>query len=202
MDNHPLPFNVNANRSRAQIIRSGISATVKNLSANEEYGSTEFAAGRLTAARVTAQNQAHRNLVQHLSQLANRHAHLCHIFDSSQLVFDNIDVTEDPTCRRAISRCTSAIEELNIVDPNVVHPNSINCHVHSAIALWFSPAFNCTQHDFHHAVWELFVSYHPPIIPEVTQDRYDDDAEEDDAIFFDIESGDDATFATFATAQW
>ena len=201
MDNHPLPFNVNINRSRAQIIRSGISATVKNLTANEDYSRVEFAAGRLTAARVTAQDQAHRNLVQHLSQLANRHAHLYHIFDSSQLVFDNIDATEDPTCRRAISRCTTAIEALNIIDPDLVHPNSSHRQIHCVICLWFTPAFNCTQRDFHLAVWDRFIGQHPPIIPELAQ-QHDHDADEDDTLFFDIESGDDATFATFATAQW
>ena len=97
MDNHLLPINISAQCHRIQIIRSSIEATVKNLNAVGTQASQDFAAGWLTAACVATRNQVHRNLTQHLGQLANQQAHLCYPFESHQLVFDNIAITEDPT---------------------------------------------------------------------------------------------------------
>ena len=175
-NNTPLPFNINANRYCIATIRSGIASTISNLQVTEAHSQQEFAAGCLTAARSATQHQNHRNQVQLLSQLANQHAHLCHDFESSQLVFTNIAITEDPTCQRAIIGCALAIWTLGTNDPDLVHPSFNHRPISNIVYEWYSPGFNCDNYTFHHEVWKKFIARH-------TDGTHD---------------GDDATFTTAA----
>ena len=212
MDNHPLPFNINPQRNSAATLRSGIVATINNLRSAERRATLDFANGTLTAVRVVNQHQTHRNLVQHLTQLANRHAHLCHTFESAQLVFHNIAITEDPTCQRAIHQCAQALSDLGITNSNLVSPTTFDdhrldqhCHpIRATILAWYSLAFNCSEHDFHQAVWNYFVNHHHADDDTILSIRDDDDDDDSFASaisvdeFFEsaVDDDDDVTFTT------
>ena len=185
---------ISAQCHRVQIIQSGIEATVKNLNSAETQASQDFAAGRLTTARVATRHQVHRNLTQYVSQLATQHAHLSHSFESHQLVFDNISIAEDPTCSRAIFRCIKVILHAGITNRDLVLPDCSYSLVHNLIFEWFSPAFNCSYSEFHRQVWLRFPPT-PPTPPPATPASHASlpnaiDADDDDAIFYDIETGD------------
>ena len=206
MDNHPLPFNINPQRNSATTLHSGIVATINNLRSAEKRATLDFANGTLTAVRVVNQHQTHRNLVQHLSQLANRHAHLCHNFESAQLVFHNITVTEDPTCQHAIHQCAQALSDPGITNSNLVSPSTVDdhhCPIHLLILVWYSLAFNCSEHDFHQAVWNRFVTHHDADDDTILSIRDNNDDNSfasainiDESFKSTVNNDDDVTFTT------
>jgi hypothetical protein len=161
MNNNTNQLNIlnNPNLTQATYLRSGISATIANLRAVEARGQQ---AGRSTREQASARgrlhtnsNRVHRNLTQHLALLATQHASLCYDFTEQDLFHNNLPVHQNPTAQRAITGCTLALEVLDFHHPDHLNPSSADQPVQDIIALWYSPAFNCTVTEFHLAVWRL-----------------------------------------------
>jgi hypothetical protein len=138
----------------ATIVRSAIVNAIGNIQATEDTCRASFANGNQTFAQIEVRTQVHRNQVQRLAQLGNRHAQLCYSFNHSELLSGTVDAFEDPTCRLAIRNCFA---EVCAVRPTLSN-SDINLHTQHPLVVpivrkWYSPAFSCTEADFHARVW-------------------------------------------------
>jgi hypothetical protein len=138
----------------ATIIRSAIIHAVGAIRSTEQQCKTDHANGHQTAAQLEVRTQVHRNQVQRLAQLGNRHAQLCYNFEHRELISGLVDGYEDPTCRRAVRGCFT---EISAVRPVLDHADTC-LHTHHPlvtpiVSKWFSPSFGITEDDFHARVW-------------------------------------------------
>jgi hypothetical protein len=128
--------------------RSGLIVAIKNLQSLEALAEKQYAQGNHTDRRSRLNEQVHKNLCQNIAQQAHLHARYCYPFEHVDLVFDNVDWTAVPACRRALRDCLAAIVALEL-DPQLVSHNIIHPPVQELIDIWWSPAFNITKTDFH-----------------------------------------------------
>jgi hypothetical protein len=152
-DNRRLPVLADEDIHAIKFSRSGLITAIKNLQTLEATAEQQFAQGNHTRRRCRLNEQVHKNLCQHIAQQAHLHARLCYPFEHVDLVFDNIDWTEVPACRRAQRDCLAAIVALNITDHRLAHHSAVHPPVQELIDLWYSPAFNCTKVEFHARIY-------------------------------------------------
>jgi hypothetical protein len=148
----PLAFLTDDSYWEATIVRSAIVNAVGNIKATEAKCREDFRQGKQTSRQAAVRTQVHRNQVQTLAQLGNRHAQLCYNFEHAQLLVANINSHEDPTCRRALRGCFEEIDKLGL-DPYEIQSHIQNSQVVPIILKWYSPAFTCTLHEFHSRIW-------------------------------------------------
>jgi hypothetical protein len=136
------------NYGRAKILRDSIINAVGNLATIETNSRKAHRAGKQTVTQEKNTTTLHRAQVQRLAALANEHAQLCYEFETRELLFANVGWTEDPTTRRALRGCYTEIEVIRF-DFVSLHPDKQHPSVLVVIKKWYSPAFNCTEADFH-----------------------------------------------------
>ena len=148
----PLAFLTDDSYWEAGIVRSSIVNAIGNIKATEDKCRNDYKRGRQTSAQAARQTQVHRNQVQRLAHLGNRHAQLCYNFEHKDLLISDINAYEDPTCRRALQGCFEEISVLGLdpwhIQSHVQHPQVV-----PIVLKWYSPAFNCTLHEFHSRIW-------------------------------------------------
>jgi hypothetical protein len=138
----------------ATIVRSAIINAVGNIRSTEQKCADDHRDGLQTAAQLAVRTQVHRNQVQRLAQLGNRHAQLCYNFEPPELLSGLVDGYEDPTCRRAVRGCFAEIAAIRPALSNT--DTCLHTHhplVSPIVSKWFSPSFNITESDFHSRVW-------------------------------------------------
>jgi hypothetical protein len=149
----PLNFLLSPDVKRAGIARDSIINAVGNVRQTEENSRRAFRAGRQNAAQAKNIGVLHRAQVQRLAAIANEHAHLCYDFEESELIIHNIPWKSDPTCRRALRECAKELDRNHYsiirLDPTIVFQPAL-----VIIKKWYSPAFPCTELEFHTYLWE------------------------------------------------
>jgi hypothetical protein len=149
----PLNFLCSTEVKKAGIARDSIINAVGNIRATEANSLRAFRAGRQNAIQAKNIGTLHRAQVQRLAAIANEHAHLCYDFEESELIIHNIHWTIDPTCLRALRGCSKELDSNHYSilkrDPTIVFNP-----VQVIIRKWYSPAFTCTELEFHTFLWE------------------------------------------------
>jgi hypothetical protein len=155
---YPLEFLSDERFWEATIVRSAIVNAIGNIRATEERCRSDYQYQQQNLAQLDIRTQVHRNQVQRLAQLGNRHAQLCYSYNHSELLSGTVTPIEDPTYRRAIHGCMAEVDNLDLrtdqvhqhhpTHPSVQHPLVLNI-----IAKWYSPAFQCTFDEFHREIW-------------------------------------------------
>lgn len=148
----PLAFLNEDSYWEATIVRSGIVNAIGTLRATETQCREDYRRGRQNSRQAAIRTQVHRNQVQRLAQLGNRHAQLCYHFEHADLLTANINHFEDPTCRRALRGCFEEINALGL-DSSLIQSQVQHVQVVPIILKWYSPAFTCTLDEFHSRVW-------------------------------------------------
>jgi hypothetical protein len=150
----PLPLLEDDFFWEATIVRSAIVGAVDIIRSTEQKCKEDHANGHQTAAQLEVRSQVHRNQVQRLAQLGNRHAQLCYNFEHRELISGLVDGYEDPTCRRAVRGCFAEITNLRpVLDHNDTCLHAHHPLVVPIISKWFSPSLGITEDDFHAHVW-------------------------------------------------
>jgi hypothetical protein len=151
----PLEFLTGPNVWKAGISRDSIINAVGNVRQTEENSRRAYREGRQGVRQAKNIRVLHRAQVQRLAALANEHAHLCYDFEESELIIHNIPWTSDPTCKRALRGCTEELQRSGYsilqLDPTIVFQPA--CAI---IRKWHSPAFTCTELEFHTWIWEHY----------------------------------------------
>jgi hypothetical protein len=92
----PLPLLEDNFFWEATIVRSAIVRAVGIIRSTKQKCKEDHANGHQTAAQLEVRTQVHRNQVQRLAQLSNRHAQLCYNFEHRELISGLVD--DLPTC--------------------------------------------------------------------------------------------------------
>jgi hypothetical protein len=155
---YPLEFLSDERFWEASIVRSAIVNAIGNIRATEERCRSDYQYRQQTLAQIELRTQIHRNQIQRLAQLGNRHAQLCYSFNHTELLTGTVQPIEDPTYRRAIHGCMGEVNELGLRHDQVLqhhptHPSVQHPLVLDIIAKWYSPAFQCTLAEFHREIW-------------------------------------------------
>jgi hypothetical protein len=149
----PLRFLLSSDVKKAGFARNSIINAVGNIRTTEENSCRAFHAGRQNVTQAKNIGILHRAQVQRLAAIANKHAHLCYDFEASELIIHNIHWTVNPTCRRALKECAKELARhqysISRLDPTIVFPPAL-----VIIQKWYSPAFSCTELEFHTFLWK------------------------------------------------
>lgn len=152
--NNRLPVLADEGYWKIRYARAGLEAAIKNLTSLEAKAKASYEAGTHTRERQLVNEQLHKNLCQHIAQVAHSHARQCYPFEHVDLVFGNVDWCEIPACRSAIRDCSDAVGALHLDSPDVAHPSSNHPPVVALIHHWYSPAFNLSLEEFHWQIWK------------------------------------------------
>jgi hypothetical protein len=158
---YPLEFLSDECFWEATIVRSAIVNAIGNIQAMENQCQTDFQHNRQTVAQREERTQVHRNQIQRLAQLGNRHAQLCYSFNHTELLAGTIRAIEDPTYCCAIHGCITEINLLNLeyTNPNVQHdrhPTHPDVQHHQVVVLvqkWYPLSFHCSLAEFQKEIW-------------------------------------------------
>jgi hypothetical protein len=148
----PLPLLEDDFFWEATIVRSAIVGAVDIIRSTEQKCKEDHANGHQTAAQLEVRTQVHRNQVQRLAQLGNRHAQLCYNFEHRELISGLVDGYEDPTCQCAVRGCSTEISAL-VLDHADTCLHTHHPLVTPIVSKWFSPAFGLSEGEFHARVW-------------------------------------------------
>jgi hypothetical protein len=147
----PLNFLLSPDIKKAGIARDSIINAVGNVRATEVNSRQAFRAGRQNASQATNIGVLHRAQVHCLAAIANEHAHL--YFEEIELIIHNIHWKVDPTCHRALRECAKELDRKHYSNPQL-DPTIVFKPALLIIQKWYSPAFMCTEMEFHTYLWE------------------------------------------------
>jgi hypothetical protein len=156
---YPLEFLSDERFWEATIIRSAIVNAIGNICATENQCRFDFQHNRQNLAQRDVHTQIHRNQIQRLAQLGNRHAQLCYSYNHTELLTGTVRAIEDPTYCHAIHGAEINLLDLDYTNPNAQHnnhPTHPDVQHHQVVVLvqkWYSTAFHCTLAEFHKEIW-------------------------------------------------